>query len=374
MPLEFLSSLKTGSFQIGNFVEKIGLWVGTRFANAGCYGTMEKSMSRIFLIALVFFLFTNSVCFCQAQTICDQDRIREYASSVDSLRISGAFAQAYDVAKSLRSARLACAESLPYELTEDGRLVELLEFVAKLPPESQIELAWADSVEAQVRDFSARGSFSEDLALAEQLVDIRSRHLGPRDPSTLLGRCFVAGIYNAMGEYGEAEVRYRAALEVYRSVVEVDNPIIAWCASRIARVLKNQGQFEAAEPFYREALDIAIAAYGNSHFEVSPYHNDLAVFLKRSGRYAASEKHYLESLQIRQGAAEKPSSSLATTLNNIASLYKSMGNFELAEHYYLEAISMWKDIDEQNHRHYYTTLNNYGGLLVQMGQMAKAEV
>ncbi len=130
------------------------------------------------------------------------------------------------------------------------------------------------------------GAPERALPIALQTVRVAEAVLGPEDPTTLLWRYNVAGIYSDLGYLEEALAAYRATLPAYLAAAQDIRALrhAAVIAREIARTESALGRPDAAADAYAEAIVLVERAYGPRHPELAETMNEYGLELWRSGR------------------------------------------------------------------------------------------
>ena len=202
-----------------------------------------------------------------------------------------------------------------------------------------------------------------------------------------------AGLYEAQGQYGDAEPMYVEALAMWRQLhgADKDHPDIASGLNNLAGLYKAQGRYGEAEPLMMEALAMLERVVGASH--EPPLHaalgrekdhpniaaslNNLGELYRAQGRYDGAESMYVEALAMdrRLHGAEKDHPMIAGSLNNLAALYESQERHGEVEPLMVEALAMERRMHgaAKDHPGIATSLNNLAKVYEAQGRYGEAE-
>jgi tetratricopeptide (TPR) repeat protein len=108
------------------------------------------------------------------------------------------------------------------------------------------------------------GKYKEAIPIAEKLLAIRKKELGPEHPDTAQSLNNLALLYQAMGEYAKAEPLLQEALRVRQKVLGPEHPDTAQSLNNLALVYWATGEYAKAEPLYQEALRILQKVLGKN--------------------------------------------------------------------------------------------------------------
>ena len=140
----------------------------------------------------------------------------------------------------------------------------------------------------------------------------------------------LAELYQAKGDYTQAEPLCRQALAIHKRVLGEGHPYYAASLDNLARLCGAKGDYAQAEPLYRQALAIRKRVLGEGHpYYAASLHN-LALLYQNKGDYAQAEPLYRQALAIRKRLQEEDHPYYATSLNNLANLYQATNRPELA--------------------------------------------
>lgn len=110
-----------------------------------------------------------------------------------------------------------------------------------------------------------QGRHDEALEMYRELVDIRSRLKGDRDPDTLVARHNYAVVLNRLGHAGEAETLIAEVLEGYRRAFGHRHARTLGVQVDLAAMKANQGRATEAVPLLRDAIDGFRSTHGPDH-------------------------------------------------------------------------------------------------------------
>ncbi|XP_026077493.1 kinesin light chain 1-like [Carassius auratus] len=122
------------------------------------------------------------------------------------------------------------------------------------------------------------------------------RHLGKDHPVVEATLNNLAMLHSERGQYKEAELLYRRALEIQEKLFGKDHPDVVKHLNNLALVCQNQGKYEEVECYYRRALKIDECKLGPNDPSVAKTKNNLASCLLKQGKYKEAEILYKEIL------------------------------------------------------------------------------
>ena len=254
----------------------------------------------------------------------------------------------------------------------------------------------------------------EALPLAEKVVALREKILGPEHADVGAALNFLAGVYFDKGEFKTAEpiylralaVRekafgqehldvaesvndlavtylnlgeydralpfYQRALAIYTKLLGPDDPQIAHALSNLAGAYQQKSDYAQAESLYRRALAMREKNFGAEHYEIAESLGHLAGLYRDMGEYAKAEPLHLRTLAIKEKVLGNTHPEVAETLNNLALLYNEMGDYVKAEPLYQRAIAIREKALGKDHPFLATTLSNLAALYSDKGDLLNA--
>jgi CHAT domain-containing protein/tetratricopeptide (TPR) repeat protein len=221
--------------------------------------------------------------------------------------------------------------------------------------------------------YDDQGRYAEAVPLLERALAIREKALGPDHPDVAQALNNLAKFYWKQGRYAEAEPLLKRALAIYEKALGPDHPDVAQALNNLAALDRDQGRYAEAEPLYKRSLAIRERALGPDHPDVATVLNNLAVLYGNQGRYAEAEPLYKRALTIREKALGPDHPDVAAALNNLADLYRSQGRYADAEPLYKRSLAIWEKALGPDHPDVARALNNLATLYDEQGRYAEAE-
>ena len=239
----------------------------------------------------------------------------------------------------------------------------------------------AAALHAEAERLYQAGKYPEATEIAQRLLAIREKSLGPDHPLVGIPLYLLAELYLRQGRYAEAEPLFKRALRSEKALGP-DHPTVGHPLNNLAVLYQqpgplrrgraalqaqprhqregararpprrghsrsttwpmlytDQGRYAEAEPLYKRSLAISEKALGPDHPDVGTSLNNLAVLYQAQGRYAEAEPLYKRSLAIREKALGPDHPDVGTSLNNLAVLYQAQGRYAEAEPLYKRSLA-----------------------------------
>ncbi|MEB3178333.1 MAG: tetratricopeptide repeat protein [Nostocaceae cyanobacterium] len=169
----------------------------------------------------------------------------------------------------------------------------------------------------------------------------------------------LAGLYDAMGRYDEAEPLYKQALELRKHLLGENHPSTATGYGNLAGLYHAMGRYDEAEQMYKQALELTKHLLGENHPSTATSHNNLALLYSSMGRYDEAEQMYKQALELTKHLLGENHPDTAQSYNNLALLYYAMGRYDEAEPLYKQALELTKHLLGENHPNTVTFRKNW---------------
>ena len=186
----------------------------------------------------------------------------------------------------------------------------------------------------------------EARTLAEQAVAIRSRVLGARDLRVAESLNTLGSVVALMGEYDLAISRFEEARAIHESQTapaDLGEEYGTLCIN-LAGTYQRVGKYAQAEALFEKGLAVLRRKPGVNHPAYSASLVAYATLQADLGHYSAAEKLYDESGKLLREQLGEQHPYYAAFLNNRAALYTALGNLTVAESDYRKALELKRKI------------------------------
>lgn len=235
------------------------------------------------------------------------------------------------------------------------------------------QLRKADELNKKISELYQAGKFAEAIPLAQRVLAVRQKALGPDHPDIATALNNLAALYDFLGRYSEAEPLYKRSLTIRIKALGSDDPDVATSLNNLAMLYKNQGRYAEAEPLFKRALTIDEKQLGPDDPDLAILLNNLALLYQEQDRLADAEPLYKRSLAIREKALGLDDRALSTPLTNLAELYASYGRYAEAEPLLRRALAIGEKTLGVDHPNFALMLNNLASMYENQGRDAEAE-
>jgi CHAT domain-containing protein/Tfp pilus assembly protein PilF len=217
------------------------------------------------------------------------------------------------------------------------------------------------------------GAYDKALPLYQRSLKICEKALGPEHPSTATSLNNLAGLYQVMGAYDKALPLYQRALKIFEKALGPEHPSTATSLNNLAMLYKDMGAYDKALPLYQRALKIKEKVLGPEHPRTATSINNLALLYQDMGAYDKALPLYQRALKIREKALGPEHPSTAASLNNLAILYQAMGSYEQVLPLYRRALKIFEKSLGPEHPDTAFSLENLGYLYLARKDYPAAE-
>jgi tetratricopeptide (TPR) repeat protein/CHAT domain-containing protein len=234
--------------------------------------------------------------------------------------------------------------------------------------QENLQLLWQQAVKLY-----QQGSYSKAIPVAEKILAIREKTLGPKHPDVAVSLEGLAELYTALGNFTKAESLLKQALDINETALGPEHPYVGDTLNKLATLYLTLREYAKAESLLKRALEIDEKAYGPNHPSVATTLNNLASVCYYLGDYTKAEPLYQRALPLLEKTVGPNHPDVAATLNNLATLYTKLGNYTKAELLFKRTLEIDEKAYGPNHPNVAASLHNIAALYRSSGDHAKAE-
>jgi Flp pilus assembly protein TadD len=261
------------------------------------------------------------------------------------------------------------------------------------------DAARVEKLEKQIDQLKRDGRFSDAIAPASEVAEIRARVQGadhweaadarravdnlrmiaalPEEGRKALASAGEltqkADTEHQRGHYAESERINRTLLEIRRKWLGEDHPDTSTSANNVAYLLDAQGKHAEAEPLFRKDLAFCLKVLGPDHPDTARSYNNLARNLDGRSKYAEAEPLLRKALAIFLETLGENHPHSAQLTNNLAFNLDAQGKSAEAESLYRQALATWLRAVGEDHPGTAQSYNNLAYFLDRQGKYAQAE-
>jgi CHAT domain-containing protein len=266
---------------------------------------------------------------------------------------------------------------LPKQKNATAGRYEIQVLELRVATENDRLLQEARKLNMEFRNLYFAGKYDVAIPLAERVLELRKRALGPEHLDVSFTLSNLAILYYYRSNYAKAELLFQQGLAICEKAGGPENRDIAGLTSMIlnnlANVYTTRGDYTKAEPLHQRALEIREKWFGPMHPDTANSLNNLANLYRNRGEYTKAEPLYQRSLIIREKSLGPEHTYFAIVLYFLASLYNDRGDYAKAESFYGRALGIWEKSLGPEHSFVADALHGLAGIYSDRGDYAKAE-
>lgn len=217
------------------------------------------------------------------------------------------------------------------------------------------------------------GRLQEAAQIGNQLSE-SARGLAASDPQNAAALLHnIAGVYDDVGRYADAEALLLQALPLYERVLGPEHLEVAMTLNTLGVVNLHQSKLDEAEKLLKRALAIQESRAGEQSADVAYTVNNLALLQATRGDFRAAEPLYERALKIKRALYGREHKDVATALNNLASAYEARGKLQEAEELLRDSLAQRLKLLPAGHPEIANSYGNLGITCVKQGKLSEAE-
>ena len=251
-------------------------------------------------------------------------------------------------------------------------VVNLL-LAATVVPSSASQTNNVTELAKRVASLYEQDRYAEAIPLAERVLAIREKTLGPNHPIVAMALNDLAVMYLFAGRSADAEPLYNRALAIFEKLYGPNNPAVAAELYSVGFLYYHEGRYSDAEPLLKRSLAIWEKTLGPTHPEVAHTLATLALVYVEQHRYGEAEASGERSLAIAKRSSGPQSADLAAVQSNLAMIFKDEGRYADAETLYKQALAIGEKVYGPDNFNITTRLNNLAELYRVQGRYVDAE-
>src|SRR5262249_51695119 len=127
----------------------------------------------------------------------------------------------------------------------------------------------------------------------------------------------LAGTYQRIGKYGNAESLFRKGLDVLRNKPGINHPAYSASLVAYAYLQTDLGHYSAAEKVYDESGKLLLEQLGPQHQVYATFLNNRAGLYAAMGKLAVAESDYRKSLELKRKLYGPDALTIGASLRNL---------------------------------------------------------
>jgi len=187
-------------------------------------------------------------------------------------------------------------------------------------------IAWNDLGRA----YKEGGRFDRAVAVHQETLGRLTTVFGPDAPDTLIGMNNLAAALVAAGQFGPARLLLEDAIPRAKTALGLDHPLTLSFQFNLAQALRAAGRLDLALPLYEDTLVRRRAVLGSDHSATIMSLSDLAVAYDETGKKAQALPLYEETLRLTKARLGPDHTNTLISTDHLALAYLDNGKPELA--------------------------------------------
>ncbi len=212
------------------------------------------------------------------------------------------------------------------------------------------------------------------VAFRRAMLEVMTRHLGPRDWPTLNVAEILADECGKLGQLAEAEKLHLTVLELRRETNGPESRYARFAMARLAGCYRLQRKLTEAENLQRQVVELETKASGLGKRATLDYMNTLAWILADQGKITEAGQLFAKTLEVRHAGGGPDNSDTTASKEGLATIYSYSGRLEEAEKLALEVWQVRTRHYGENHRGTLAAAINVAWIQATRGSVAEAEV
>jgi len=255
----------------------------------------------------------------------------------------------------------------------DDALAELESAVASMREQGADELEQCRPLQHTGAVLRSAGRYREALELADRVLEIRERVLGPDHPDVARAHIGRAAALTELGRDEEAMDHQRRALAILERVFGPDHFDVAQVLTDMAATEYMIGRFSDAVAHAERGLAIRTAVYGADDRRSASNHTILGAVLQDLGRTGEGTEHLRRALALNERHLG-PAHDLTTNARaNLANALAMAGDNEGAAEILRAAIAALEQSLGPDHPDVANMVGNLGTALMSLGRLDEAQ-
>jgi tetratricopeptide (TPR) repeat protein len=217
------------------------------------------------------------------------------------------------------------------------------------------------------------GQWDEAEVAFTQVLEMRTRVLGPDHLSTLTSMANLASTYWNQGRWNEAENLHVQVMEIRKEVLGANHPDTLTSMANLASTYRKQGRFNEAEKLEVQVMETSKAVLGAEHPDTLTSMASLASTYRNQGRWSEAEKLGVQVIEIMKAVLGAEHPDTLTSMANLASTYWLQGRWNEAEKLEVQVMETSKAVLGAEHPDTLTSMANLASTYRNQGRRNEAE-
>jgi len=217
-----------------------------------------------------------------------------------------------------------------------------------------------------------QGKYPEAEALLRQTLEMQRRVLGAEHLDTLSSMNYLGTVYRVEGKYPQAEALHSQTLEIRRRVLGPEHPDTLRSMGNLATVYEEEGKYAPAETLQTQTVEILHRVLGPEHPDTLMSMSNLAIVYRAEGNYARAEALDSQVLDIRRRVLGPGHPNTLQSMMNLANVYSDQGKYAQAGTLDSQILEIQRRTLGPEHHETLMSMNNLAEDFCAQGKYAQA--
>jgi len=218
------------------------------------------------------------------------------------------------------------------------------------------------------------GKLTEAQSLAEKVLDLSERYLGPRHLIASIALNHLGVVKEMTGRRVEALVSYQNALIIQKKRLGIDavHPLLAKTYNNLGIISRIIHRYYQAEKYLNKAIDIEKKLNGEDATRVGLGYHNLGNVFHQKRAYSQALDYYYKANDIYQKRLPRLHVYKADNLNSMGQAFEQQGRFLDALIQFEKALKLYQQIHKIDHPDIAAVLSNLGECYFKINRYNKA--
>ncbi len=223
--------------------------------------------------------------------------------------------------------------------------------------------------------YQAKGDYANAELLFLKAAEMYRRMYGDFDPDYYAVTLEKIGmLYFEMASYSKAEPLFLEAQEIFGKVVGIKNSHYVSTIDHLAKMYHNMKHYTKAEFYFLHEIDVCRTILGEvNHINFAIIRTNLAEVYRAKHDYTKAEKELNRALEIHRITESENHPNFPTVLNNLAFLFLEKKDYDKAKDCFVNALKSYRIMHMEESPNFASTLNNLGFVFLKQYDYTKAE-
>ncbi|MCJ1232044.1 hypothetical protein MMC12_008725, partial [Toensbergia leucococca] len=218
-----------------------------------------------------------------------------------------------------------------------------------------------------------QGDWSKAEELFKQVIEMKTRVLGPEHSDTLTSMGNLAWTFQDQGRWKEAEGLHERVMEAMKRVSGPEHPNTLIIMNNLAGTFRNQGRWKEAEGLHERVMETRKRVLGPEHPKTLNSMHNLALTFWNQGRWKEAEGLQIKVTEAMKRVSGPEHPYTLTSMNNLAGTFQNQGRWKEAEELFKQVIEIEKRVLGPEHPDTLNSMNNLAWTIRSQGRWKEAE-